>query len=44
MALKGKKGFTPIAIIDIDEWEAIRKYCARRDVFRGGDYDCPCGA
>jgi hypothetical protein len=43
MALKGKKGFTPIAIVDIDEWEAIRKYCARRDVSRGGDYDCPCG-
>lgn len=43
MVLKNKKGFVPIAVVDIDEWEAIRDYCARRDVMLGGDYDCPYG-
>lgn len=43
MILRGKKGFVPIAIVDIDDWEAIRKYCSVRDVMRGGDYDCPYG-
>ncbi|MDI9604182.1 MAG: hypothetical protein QM305_02455 [Bacteroidota bacterium] len=43
MILKNKKGFTPIAVVEIDEWEAIRKYCDSRDVMCGGDYDCPYG-
>ena len=36
MTLRGKKGFVPIAVVDIDDWEAIRKYCSVRDVMRGG--------
>lgn len=43
MTLRGKKGFVPIAVVDIDDWEAIRKYCSVRDVMRGEDYDCPYG-